>query len=122
MTKNKKVLVFDDSVDILDLCTFIFEDMGCEVRTSVTSDEIEKQVSEFDPDLIFMDNWLPNISGIQATQMLKANEDLKHIPVIYFTANSNINELAVEAGADAFIAKPFDIEQLEKIAKQYLEQ
>ena len=119
---NKKVFLFDDSVEILDLCTLILTNMGCEVKTSTHSNEIEKQVADFNPDLIFMDNWIPNISGKKATQILKANELLKEITVIYFTANSNISELAKEAGADAYIAKPFDIDQFEDIVKQYLQE
>lgn len=119
---NKKVFIFDDSIDILELCTFILKDQGYQVKTSPTTNNIEQQVKEYMPDLIFMDNWLPDISGIEATRLLKANEELKDIPVIYFTANSNISELAEEAGADSFIAKPFDIEQFESIAREYLEE
>lgn len=117
---NKKVFIFDDNVEILELCTDILQDLGCEVKTSATTDDIESQVSAYMPQLIFMDNWLPNISGVEATRLLKANEMLKDIPVVYFTANSNIHELAAEAGADDFIAKPFDIFQFEEIAQKYL--
>lgn len=117
---NKKVFIFDDNVEILELCTDILQDLGCEVKTSATTDDIESQVSAYMPQLIFMDNWLPNISGVEATRLLKANEMLKDIPVVYFTANSNIQELAAEAGADDFIAKPFDIFQFEEIAQKYL--
>ena len=66
-----------------------------------------------------MDNWLPDISGIEATQLIKSNEGLKNIPVIYFSANSNINELAAEARADDFIAKPFDLDTFEDIVQKY---
>ena len=71
------------------------------------------------PDLILMDNWLPDMSGIEATKLLKANPQLKDIPVIYFSANSNISELANQAGADDFLAKPFDIDLFEKTVKKY---
>lgn len=119
-SKTKKVFIFDDNLEILELCTDILEDLGCEVKTSPTTNDIENQISDFMPDLIFMDNWLPDISGIEATQKLKSNENLKNIPVVYFTANNNISELATEAKADAFIAKPFDIDHFEEIAKKYL--
>lgn len=116
---NKKVFIFDDNIEILELCTEILEDLGLEVKTSPTTNSVEEQVSSYMPDLIFMDNWLPDISGIEATKLIKANETLKHIPVIYFSANSNISALASEAGADEFIAKPFDIDLFEKTVKKY---
>ena len=72
------------------------------------------------PDLIFMDNWLPDISGIEATRMIKSNENLKNIPILYFSANSNIDALANEAGADDYLAKPFDIDQFEEVVKKYI--
>lgn len=117
---NKKVFIFDDNLDILELCTEILNDIGCEVKTSPTTNSIEQQVSEFSPDLILMDNWLPDMSGIEATQLIKANDTLKKIPVIYFSANSNISELAKEALADDFLAKPFDIDEFEEMVKKYI--
>ena len=116
---NKKVFIFDDNIEILELCTEILEDLGLEVKTSPTTNSVEEQVSSYMPDLIFMDNWLPDISGIEATKLIKASEALKHIPVIYFSANSNISALASEAGADEFLAKPFDIDLFEKTVKKY---
>lgn len=119
MQQRKKVFIFDDNEELLELCTIILEEMGCEIKTSTTSNNIEKQVSEFMPDIIFMDNWLPDISGIDATKQLKANKTLQHIPVIYFSANNNINDLAKAAGADDFLSKPFDISAMENMIKKY---
>ena len=116
---NKKVFIFDDNLEILVLCTEILEDLGLEVKTSPTTNSVEEQVSSYMPDLIFMDNWLPDMSGIEATKLLKANDRLKNIPVIYFSANSNISELANQAGADDFLAKPFDIDKFEETVKKY---
>lgn len=117
---KKKIFIFDDNLEILELCTEILNDIGCEVKTSPTTNNIEKQVEDFLPNLIFMDNWLPDISGIEATKLIKSNKNLKNIPVVYFSANSNISELAAEAGADGFLAKPFDLEQFEDTVKQFV--
>ena len=114
MTETKKVFVFDDNRDILDLCTFILEDAGYEIRTSENASDIENQVAAYMPDIIFMDNWLPDLGGIQATKAIKNHSDLKHIPVIYFSANNDIKSLAETAGAESYLSKPFDIEELEE--------
>lgn len=116
----KKVFIFDDNHEILNLCTELLEDLGCEVKTSPTTNNVERQVEDYMPNLIFMDNWLPDISGIEATQRLKSLENLRHIPVVYFSANSHVGELAAEAGADDFLAKPFDIVDFEELVKKHI--
>lgn len=120
LTTAKKIFIFDDNLEILELCTEILEDLGCQVKTSPTTNNVEQQVLDYMPDLIFMDNWLPDISGIEATRMIKSNENLKNIPILYFSANSNIDALAKEAGADDYLAKPFDIDQFEEVVKKYI--
>ena len=118
--KGKTVLIFDDNQDLLELCTIILEDIGCKVVTTSISDNADVQVLQHSPDIILMDNWLPNLSGIEATKLIKANEKLKHIPVIYFSANNHVQELAEQAGADDYLAKPFNIADLEKIVKKHI--
>ena len=117
---KKKVLVFDDDKDILEICRIILEEAGYEIDTSDNARDIEKKVSKFMPDLILMDNWLPDLGGIVATQTIKNNRKFKQIPVIYFSANTDIAILATQAGADGYLAKPFDITELEEIVKKHL--
>lgn len=117
---SKKVFVFDDNPDILELCTIILQDAGYDIKTSSTSNHIIDQVMAYTPDIIFMDNWLPDVGGIDATRELKANDLLKNIPVIYFSANNDVKSLADQAGADGYLSKPFDIEELEAIISRHL--
>lgn len=119
-TMNKKVFVFDDNTDILELCTIILQDAGYDIKTSSTSNNIIDQVMAYTPDIIFMDNWLPDVGGIDATRELKAHNTLKNIPVIYFSANNDVKSLADQAGADGYLSKPFDIEELEEIISRHL--
>jgi two-component system cell cycle response regulator DivK len=50
---------------------------------------------------------------VKATQLLKNNPELKSIPVIFFSANDRVEDLALEAGAEFYLQKPFEIEELE---------
>lgn len=120
MAEQKKVFIFDDNTDILELCTFILEDAGYEIKTSSTSNNIIDQVTAYIPDIIFMDNWLPDVGGIEATRELKGHDLLKNIPVIYFSANNDVMSLADQAGADGYLSKPFDIQELENIILKHL--
>jgi len=113
--ENKKIIVFDDDEDILAICAFVLEGAGWQVFTFNNCNDILKRVAVINPAVILMDNWIPQHGGIAATQLLKNSPESAHIPVIYFTANNNISALAAEAGADAHIAKPFDLDDLEKI-------
>lgn len=115
---KKKILIFDDDKVILEVISIIFEEGGYDVEISETSHDIIQKVSAFQPDVILMDNWIPNIGGVEATKLLKSHEEYKNIPVIYVTANNDIVALAKSAQADDFVAKPFNLEDLEeKVAK-----
>lgn len=116
----KKILIFDDDRSILEVISIIFEENGYEVEISETSHDIIQKVSTFRPDVILMDNWIPNIGGVEATKLLKSNNEFKDIPVIYVTANSDIKTLAKSAQADDFVAKPFNLEDLEEKVAFYM--
>lgn len=117
---NKTVLLFDDDIQILEVCTLILEYSGYTVATSSNVENVVDQVKAVRPDVILMDNWIPDIGGIRATQLIKQNPEVGHIPVIYISANSNIESLARQAGADTYLAKPFNMDQLEGIVRQGL--
>lgn len=116
---DKKLLIFDDDATILEVVSIIFEDAGYIVKISQTSHDIIEKVEEFLPQLILMDNWIPNIGGLEATKLLKNHPLYSKIPVIYMTANNDISALAEEAKADDYIAKPFDLESLEEKVGSY---
>jgi len=117
---EKKIVIFDDDEDILSICSFILEEQGWKVFAYTDCNKIVEKVSAILPDVILMDNWIPDDGGIIATQTLKKTADLKNIPVIYFSANSDIEILANHAGAETYLAKPFDLEDLEKTINSVL--
>lgn len=112
---KKKIIIFDDDEDILSICNYILEEGGWEVHTFTDCNGITERVASIMPDVILMDNWIPDAGGIIATQTLKKTESLKKIPVIYFSANSDIQLLASHAGAETYLAKPFDLLELERV-------
>jgi DNA-binding NtrC family response regulator len=116
----KKIAIFDDDEDIISICTFVLESKGWQVYAFTDCSDIVDKVSRVGPDVILMDNWIPDEGGIVATQQIKKTDALKHIPVIYFSANSNISTLTGEAGADTFLEKPFDLEELQHTISRVL--
>jgi DNA-binding NtrC family response regulator len=119
-TTPKKIIIFDDDEDILSICSYILTQQGWDVVTYTDCNDITERVSSVQPAVILMDNWIPDAGGIIATQTLKNTDSLKHIPVIYFSANSDIQLLASHAGAETYLAKPFDLDDLEKVINKVL--
>jgi DNA-binding NtrC family response regulator len=118
---RKRVAIFDDDLDILEVCSIILKIKGYEIITQTNCIDILNKVKSSKPDVILMDNWIPDIGGIKATQLLKADDETKHIQVIFFSANNNIENLAKEATADQFLQKPFDISTLHEMVANALE-
>jgi two-component system cell cycle response regulator DivK len=104
-------------MDILQICTIVLRKKGFEVQTLNNSNQVVGQVKSYQPDVILMDNWIPGPGGIEATRLLKLAPETQDIPVIFFSANSNVTQLAREAHADYFLQKPFDITELEAIVQ-----
>ena len=109
---NKKILILDDDVDILSICTYILEERGWEVISFTDCNDIVERVNSIRPFVILMDNWIPEEGGVVATQKIKSSPAISDVPVIYFSANSDIKLLAQRAGADHYLAKPFDLDDL----------
>ena len=119
---NKRVLILDDDPDILQICSIVLKKKGFDVSTLNTSNQVVDQVRTYQPDVILMDNWIPGPGGIEATRALKLSAETHDIPVIFFSANSNVTQLAREAQADYFLQKPFDITELEAIVQMAINQ
>lgn len=111
----KSIFIFDDDEDLLYLCTYLLEEMGCNVHTQSNCNNIIEVLKEVKPDIILMDNWIPDSGGIVATQLIKTDPELSSIPVIFFSANNDIEKLSEEARADRYLSKPFDIIEFEQV-------
>lgn len=112
---TKKVIIFDDDTDLLEICSLILTAKNFEVILRDRCTEIISDIVKHQPDVVLMDNWIPDIGGVKAVRLLKSHPEFNHIPVIFFSANNNVSDLAREAGADYSLQKPFDIKELEDL-------
>jgi DNA-binding response OmpR family regulator len=113
--QQSKIIIYDDDVDILEVCSTILRMRGFEVLCKNNCRDVISDIQSYDPDVILMDNWLPDIGGVKSVQLIKSNPDIQNIPVIFFSANSHVEQLAKEAGADYMLQKPFELTELEQI-------
>jgi len=117
---NKCIFIFDDDVDILEVCSITLETEGYKVVTASSCENILGQVAATKPDLIIMDNKIPDAGGITASKTLKASSQFHQIPILFFSANSDVQQLATEAQADLFMEKPFDLDELVAVVKRVI--
>lgn len=119
----KKILVIEDDKDIRETITYALEEQSYEVIASEDS-RILKSITDINPDLIFLDNWLTewksDASGQQLSKELKSNPQTSHIPIIIVSAVNNIQEIAEAGQADGYLKKPFDLIELTDIAAKYI--
>lgn len=114
-----RILIADDEKDIRDLITFTLHFAGHEVIAASNGEDAVHQAVEAIPDIILLDVRMPRMTGYEACREIKADERTKHIPVIFLSAKGQESEVSagIEAGADAYILKPFSPDQLtEKIS------
>ena len=121
---KKKILVVDDESDILKLTSLRLRKLGYDVLTATNGKEGLDSIRDNAPDLVLLDMILPVMCGADVCRKIKDDEQLKHIPVLLFTASSNIMtaETAKKLRADDFIVKPFDPEELTKKIEKMLVQ
>ncbi len=115
---KKKILVADDDASIVDAIKMILEDEGYDVDTTVDGETVSKMF-ENQPDLLLLDIWMSGQDGRDICKALKAQESTKHIPIIMVSANKDTEEMAKISGAEDFLAKPFELEDLLAKVKKY---
>lgn len=114
------ILVADDDAAILDAIKLILEEEGYKVNTTEDGESIYKMNGNF-PDLMLLDIWMSGENGTDICKYLKSNQRTKNIPIIMISANRDALEMANKAGADDFVAKPFEIDTLVNCIKKNLD-
>ncbi|HEY5370048.1 MAG TPA: response regulator [Hanamia sp.] len=112
---EKCILIYEDDLEISTVTKIILEKKKYRVEIRTRCDDIIKEVNAINPDLVFMDLWIPTIGGERALQILKQNEATRNVPVILFSAHDLIKEVSQRTNADGYLKKPFTIDELLKI-------
>ena len=108
---KQRILIADDDESIRDIFQLILGNAGYQIAISSTGEDILNDSFEV-PDLFLLDKQLAGQNGLDICMHLKNNPKTKDIPVIMISASPDIGPLSMEAGADAYIEKPFEIEYL----------
>ena len=120
---SKKILIVDDEADLVETIRFPLEMEGYHVLASYSGEDALNQARKENPDLILLDLMLPNLDGYKVCRLLKFDNRYKHIPILMLTAKTQEKDkaLGMETGANEYITKPFEMDDLLKKVKQYLD-
>jgi two-component system alkaline phosphatase synthesis response regulator PhoP len=118
----KKILIVDDEVDLVETVRFPLEMEGFNVLVSYNGEDALNKARKESPDLIILDLMLPKLDGYKVCRLLKFDEKYKHIPILMLTAKTQEKDkiLGMETGADEYITKPFEMDDLLEKVKTYL--
>jgi excisionase family DNA binding protein len=112
---KRKVLLVDDDAELVELMTKVLEEDGrFEVRIASNGFDAGMMVKEYRPDLIVLDVMLPDINGKEVCHRVRADTSLEDVRILCISGmieEDTVHELKL-SGADDFLHKPFDIEEL----------
>ena len=111
---KSRLLVVEDDIDIGNMLKIYFSGMEFDVDVAVRGSDALEKTKQVLPHLIVLDIMLPDIDGYEVCRNLRTNMRTSHIPVIFLTQKDERSDKlqGLELGADDYITKPFDIEEL----------
>lgn len=108
----QKILVIEDDPDIGMMLKMMLEFKGYTVTVSERPDFVNEILAQTTPNLIIMDMLLSGANGLDICNTLKSSDTTSHLPVIMISAHPHAQKACLEAGADDFIEKPFEMDAL----------
>jgi DNA-binding response OmpR family regulator len=116
---GRKILVVDDDPDILEALSFMLDAYGFQVETD-SGGRVEKRIKEYGPNLLLLDMLLSGLDGRDIVKKLKSEKATKSLPIIMISAHPSAARTIKDSGADDFLAKPFEMDELLKRINKYI--
>lgn len=122
MSRKAKILIVDDEPFNVDVLQQELEDLNYQIITAFNGQEALDKIKSEHPDLILLDLMMPVLDGFAVLSQIKADNDLRDIPVIIVSAANDSKSVVkgIKQGADDYITKPIDADHLKKKVKEHL--
>jgi CheY-like chemotaxis protein len=120
---SPKVLIVDDEPYNVDLLHQELEDFSnYQIITAFNGQEALDKIKHHQPDLVLLDLMMPVLDGFAVLSVIKADSDLRDIPIIIVSAANDSKSIVkgIKQGADDYLTKPVDVEQLKNKLREYL--
>jgi DNA-binding response OmpR family regulator len=104
-----KIVIAEDEPDIRELIAFTLRFAGYDVVAGANGEEAYHLAQKEKPDLVMLDVRMPKMTGYEACRAIKADDAIKHIPVVFLSAKGQESEIqtGIDAGAEEYLLKPF---------------
>jgi len=114
VTMARRILIADDEPDIVTSLEFLMRGGDYEVRVAINGEEALRLAESFRPDVVLLDVMMPQRSGFEVCQKIRANPALQEIKIIMLTAKGRNAERdrGLDLGANAYVTKPFSTKEL----------
>jgi two-component system, OmpR family, response regulator MtrA len=109
---ERRILVIDDDVPILEAIGDLLRSEGFDVRQEPESIRAVQSAREYDPDVVLLDLMMPGADGVSVAQGLRREPGTRAVPVVLMTAHPDVSRIALEMSADAWLRKPFSARAL----------
>ncbi|MCX2477842.1 response regulator [Pedobacter sp. MC2016-15] len=118
---TKRIHIVEDDEDIRYIVCYILTEMGYEVTLADSiSDFRRQQAEDFKPDLLLLDVMLPDGNGLDLCHELKKSPATQEVPVIIMSAHATEDQSIKRSGAEEFISKPFNLDDLTDLISKHL--
>ncbi|MGE8429680.1 MULTISPECIES: response regulator [Sphingobacterium] len=117
---KKKIVVCDDDIEILNAFSIVLEDQDTIVITVANSLFLLEVLDSIDADILFLDIHMSGRNGDQVMRDLRSSSKHDKLPVIMISGHIDGRSISVECGADGFLAKPFDLTDLENYIRRFV--
>ena len=119
---SKRILVIEDTEDNRRILRDLLTNAGFEVIEAIDGEKGVAAAAEHRPDLILMDIQMPILDGYEASRRIKANPELRHIPIIAITsfALAGDEEKTIAAGCEGYVPKPCSPRQVLAMVREFL--
>lgn len=114
---SKTIYIADDDLSICEILSVILRDKGYNII--ISNDGSSLLTLDIVPDLIFLDVRMASIDGAELCKTWKVNPRTMQVPIIIVSANQDIPEIAKDCGADGWLAKPFEMQDLLRLAEEH---
>jgi DNA-binding response OmpR family regulator len=121
-SRHVRILVIEDDDDIRSVCERVFAWAGHQVASALDATRGLALVESFEPDVIALDLMMPGIDGLTVLAALRGSAPTSDIPVVIVSARTLTADRlrAFEAGADEYVSKPFDPDELLRVLERVL--
>ncbi len=121
--EKKKIFICDDDTAIADMLDMVFQDFNPNTAVTIETDSslAYDKITEQKPDVLIVDLWMPAVSGDQLIRRIRSTPALANIFILCISASKDGNDVAMDAGANLFMPKPFDLDHITTVVDKAMD-